>query len=310
MATRARAIEARPHAQRVLRSASRRLAWACALVCLVLVQRVQAQQPTDPRATSAVDAEGATTTAEPADRDTPLTAFVPHGIASGDPDAAPSRTDASEKPKSGWAALPIGTYAPETQLGLGGFASHFFRVGKVPPRSRPSSVSIVGLYTMEQQLIAELIPEIYWDEQRWHVWSRVDYRRYPTLTWGVGQDAPKSSREAYTEDRLRWMATVDHSIDGPLRLAGKLEAIYVTFRNLDPGGSLEQGLLPGSAGGRTVGIGPGLIWDTRDHMLQPHEGELYELAVMTWGEPNARAPALHRAADRRCAVLQARAPRG
>ena len=46
------------------------------------------------------------------------------------PVTAPVTT--SERPRSGWAALPVATYSPETSLGLGAFATHFFRFGAEP----------------------------------------------------------------------------------------------------------------------------------------------------------------------------------
>lgn len=194
--------------------------------------------------------------------------------------ARPAR--AEDKPRSGWAVLPIATYSPETQLGLGVFGTHFFRVGDAAADTRPSSVSAVGLYTWRQQVIAELIPELYWDAMRSHVWSRLDYRRYPNKLWAIGNDSRASSEEAYTEDRLRWQAVVDHALAGPLRIEAKLELIAMQLHGVEPGGLLGDGAVPGASGGRSVGLGPGLLWDSRDHLLVPRHGELLEVSVMAY----------------------------
>jgi outer membrane protein assembly factor BamA len=189
------------------------------------------------------------------------------------------------KPRSGWAALPIASYSPETQLGLGAFATHFYRIGDASAETRPSSISAVGLYTLRNQLIVELIPEAYWDEQRWHVWSRLDYRRYPNATWAVGHDAPEDSEESYREDRVRWQARVDHELRGPLRALATLEAVYMELAELEAGGLLAREAIPGARGGRSVGLGPGLLWDTRDHLLTPRRGALYELSLLAYASP-------------------------
>ena len=186
--------------------------------------------------------------------------------------SSPLPLPVSDKPRSGWAALPVATYAPETQLGLGAFATHFFRVGDASAETRPSSLSAVGLYTLRNQLIVELIPELYWDEQRWHVWSRLDYRRYPNAMWAVGNDAPDDSKEWYREDRVRWQARVDRAISGAWRVEGTLEAMYMELAELEPDGLLEREAVPGARAGRSVGLGPGLLWDTRDHLLTPRRG--------------------------------------
>lgn len=191
---------------------------------------------------------------------------------------------ADTKARTGWAALPIGTYSPETSLGLGAFASYFFRMPGEATATRPSSLSAVGLYTLKQQLITELIPEAYWSNQKWHVWSRLDYRRYPTTLWAIGNRATKESDERYTEDRLRWQALVDRSLFGSMRVLGKIEAISMGIEDVQAGGLLDTEALPGARGGLTVGVGAGLLWDSRDHMLTPHSGDLHEITVMTFGE--------------------------
>ena len=193
------------------------------------------------------------------------------------------KTRAAERPRSGWAALPIGTYSPETSLGLGAFATHFFRFGNEPTATRPSSLSLVGLYTLNEQLITELIPEVYWDQENWHIWSRVDYRRYPNKLWAQGNRARLDTEERYAEDRLRWQVLVDRALFGALRVEGKLEAIYMSLSDLRPNGLLDRDMLPGADGGRAIGLGGGVLWDSRNHMLTPDEGDFHELAVMSYG---------------------------
>lgn len=192
--------------------------------------------------------------------------------------------EAQPRPRSGWAALPIGEYTPETSLGLGAFATHFFRFGSEPVTTRPSSISLVGLYTLREQLIAELIPEAYWDNQTWHLWSRLDYRRYPNQLWAQGNRAREDSRESYAEDRLRWQVLADRAVAGPLRVEAKLEAIGMSVTDVRPGGLLATGELPGARGGRAFGLGLGVLWDSRDHMLTPHDGDYHELLFMSYGE--------------------------
>jgi outer membrane protein assembly factor BamA len=148
-------------------------------------------------------------------------------------------------------------------------------------------VSIVGLYTWRNQLITELIPELYWDGDRSHLWSRLDYRRYPNKVWAIGPDAPDSSKESYLENRWRWQARIAHAIRGRLFLVGHFELLNMKIADVEPGGMLAAHSLPGSTGGFHLALGPGLLWDTRDHVLTPHDGEFYDVALMTsqraWG---------------------------
>jgi hypothetical protein len=198
-----------------------------------------------------------------------------------DSDAVGAPPIPETKPRSGWAGLPIFTYSPETQLGLGVFGTHFFRTGPTLERSRPSSISVVGLYTWRNQLITELIPELYWNEDRSHLWSRLDYRDYPNTLWAVGPRAPDSSKEAYAERRLRWQGRIGQAIRGPLFLYGHFELLHMDLHDREAGGLLDRDEIPGADGGFTMSIGPGLAWDTRDNSLAPHTGAYYDIVLMS-----------------------------
>lgn len=185
------------------------------------------------------------------------------------------------KPATGWAALPIVTYAPETEIALGGFASYFFRLGEVTAASRPSSVSVVALYTLRNQLITELMPELYWNGDRSHLWTKFDYRRYPNQLWAIGSNAPDDSEEPYTEDRFRWQLKAGQSIRGPLFIYGHLRLIEMGLEDEVPGGLLATDGIAGSDGGLSFEVGPGFAWDSRDHALAPHRGALYDFRLLT-----------------------------
>jgi hypothetical protein len=187
----------------------------------------------------------------------------------------------SEKPREGWVSLPIATYAPETQLGLGAFGTYFFRVSEDRRNERPSSISAVALYTWRKQIITELIPELWWDEDNGHLWSRLDYRNYPNKLWAVGSDAPSSSEESYTENRFRWQGRVGRAIRGPLRLYGHFELMHMTLDDVEPGGLIDRAMVPGQDGGFTMALGAGLTWDTRDHALMPQRGAFYDIVLMS-----------------------------
>lgn len=198
-----------------------------------------------------------------------------------DNDPLPPPPMPKKRPRTGWAGLPIITYSPETELGVGLFGSHFFRTGPSLERSRPSSISVVGLYTWRNQLITELIPELYWNADRSHLWSRVDYRRYPNRLWAVGPNAPDRSEEKYSEDRLRWQGRIGQAIRGSLFLYGHFELLHMDLDDREPGGLLDRGAVPGAQGGFTMAVGPGLAWDSRDHALAPHTGAFYDVVLMS-----------------------------
>jgi hypothetical protein len=196
-----------------------------------------------------------------------------------------SQESAEEKPRSGWAALPIIYYTPETELGLGGFTAHFFRIGNAPASTRPSSLAMLAIYTIRDQFMVEMIPELYWGWEKWHIWSKLDYRLYPNSFWGVGNHTAESDKEAYTENTPRLQFSLRRLLYFSFYLEGRLDAQYLLTQNTSTNGLLASGSVLGATGGRTVGLGLTLGWDTRDHALEPHRGSLYELSGMAWEGP-------------------------
>jgi hypothetical protein len=61
-----------------------------------------------------------------------------------------------------------------------------------------------------------------------------------------------------------------------------VEVVSMTIEEAKPGGLLDREAVPGAKGGRAIGIGPGVAWDTRDHLLVPRKGYFHEIVVMSY----------------------------
>lgn len=188
----------------------------------------------------------------------------------------------SDRADSGWAALPVVMASPETGLGLGGFGVHFFRLGNASLASRTSSLALVLLYTTRQQFIGELIPEFYWDDERWHIWSELDFRHYSNYFWGIGNDMPESQKEEYNETSPRGQIWIRRLIYLSFYLEARIDVQYMSISRVKRGGLLDKRAVPGAVAGRTVGTGMTVGWDTRDHAFAPHQGSFHEFSLMTW----------------------------
>ncbi len=201
----------------------------------------------------------------------------------GNPDGEEGDGTSDERPsRSGWSAAPIVSYAPETHFGLGAFGVHFFRLGDAPVESRTSSMAVVALYTTRHQFIGELIPEFYWNDERWHLWSKFEYRHYPNALWGVGNDLPESNEEWYLESGPRWRTWIRSMLVYSLYLQLRIDAQYMKISRIEEGGLLASGAVPGYGGGNTTGIGLTLGWDSRDHPQLPRRGGFHEISMMGW----------------------------
>lgn len=187
-----------------------------------------------------------------------------------------------ERDRNGWAALPLASYSPETHLGLGAFGIYFFRLGDEPAETRPSSAAVVGLYTTRGQAIVELIPELYLDNERWHLWTKLDLRSFPDSFWGIGNDMPDDQEERYSQVSYRARAWLRRQLAPGFYVGMRADAQYLNVTETELNGLFDSGGVPGADGGRTVGLGPTLAWDDRDNAVQSRSGAFYQASLMTW----------------------------
>ena len=196
-------------------------------------------------------------------------------------EAAEAAEAEPERERSGWTALPFATYAPETGLGLGGFGVFFFRLPGERTESRPSSIAADILLTTRLQAIVELIPEFYFDEERWNLWTKWDVRLFPNSFWGIGADLP-DNEERYSSFSLRGRAWLRRQIWDRLYAGANVDAQHFSLSDLATGGILDTQDIHGEEGGFTLGLGVTLDYDNRDNVVETYEGGYYQLQLMHW----------------------------
>lgn len=176
--------------------------------------------------------------------------------------------------------FPVATYAPETELGLGALAIVFFPPSPDDPREhRTTSLALLGLYTLREQAILELQPNLYWNDEGWHWWSKIEYQKFPDRFFGIGNDTLLSAEESYERRFLRGRTRIMHRLLSKLHVGviGDVQRFEATYP--DPDGTFATTDVLGEPGGLTVGFGFALQWDSRDHEVAPREGGYYEA---TW----------------------------
>jgi hypothetical protein len=175
------------------------------------------------------------------------------------------------------ALVPLGSYAPETSVALGLMFVLFTDVKN--PGERPSSLETLGIATARRQFLFELQPDRYWDEQRFHLWNKLEYRYYPDRFFGIGNDVPNRPLP-YTRQMLRGRLLFERRLLGSLWLGGYSEAMYMEpVYGASAPGFAE---VPGRDGGLAVGVGPQIAWDSRDSALAASEGTLLSLQATSY----------------------------
>ena len=202
------------------------------------------------------------------------------------PKNKPESAKADPKKKS-WAPhfilVPDVYYRPETRLavGIGSFAN--YRLGKDKENTRPSTIGLTVLYTMNKQMRISLRPEIYFGGNSYILSGAVNYSIFPTRFYGIGSNIPSSQAETYTPDTLGLQLSVRRKFFEDFFAGVQYQFRKTIIQKVEPGGMLSSGTITGSQGGIISGLGLGLSWDNRDNIIFPRRGRYFQLTADVFG---------------------------
>lgn len=183
-----------------------------------------------------------------------------------------------------YAVLPLPTldYGPETGFGAGAVV---LVTGRPFPDTRQSTLEVEGGLTTERQRILELDMQLFLPEDRALLTLSAEVLRYPEDFWGVGPDTPAAAEERYTADRIELQVEPLVRPVGDLFVGPSAQAQWVYGLEAAPGGLLASGEVPGSDGGRSVGLGYVALWEGRQRPVTPAPGERYLGLRQQWYRP-------------------------
>ena len=183
--------------------------------------------------------------------------------------------------RDSWTFIPAVTYSPETSLGLGLRALKIFRPANAQDSlTRPSSLPLTFLYTLNMQAFATAELNLWETENRTYLNTRLELSDFPFRFFGIGNN-PQTD-EVYATRFIYFHVNYQKRITRGLYLGPRYE-----FRTDDIYEKTEQGLLasgkiPGSEGQFLSGLGAMLNYDTRDNIFQPTRGVFHQLSYMTF----------------------------
>lgn len=201
---------------------------------------------------------------------------------SGAPPATPP-TAATERESSSWNALPLVSYSRETQFAFGGFGVAYFRVGDSAPNTSPSFIAAAAMVTTRAQVLVDLYPELWLDDERWLTTGQIAYRRFPDFFFGVGNETREEDRETYTLHSVWTRFDLRYRAWRSLFIGARHESQWHELLELGEAPLLSSGNVRGAEGGFRQGIGPMLVWDSRDNTLSARSGLYYQASFMVFG---------------------------
>jgi len=94
--------------------------------------------------------------------------------------------------------IPILAYQQETSVATGIAYGYYLKSKDI---SRISSVSGSAVYTLRNQFVFNLTPKIFFGENKWYLYSNLNFRNYPDYYFGIG-NRPNATKQTYTSQNI------------------------------------------------------------------------------------------------------------
>jgi len=187
----------------------------------------------------------------------------------------------STKKKEGIFILPLIYYTPDTRFAAGAMGVYYFRTGKNEsdslPITRLSYIKLLADYTQNRQLDIWSAWNIFTDKERFLFKGDLRYRNFPDRFYGVGNNTLQSQVEFYSYDFVsaKFLALKNLGYQAFWGLDYQFSYQY-NFKYDQNSQLLKNGLVTGYDGGLASAFGLVFTFDTRDNVVNAHNGFLLE----------------------------------
>ena len=189
--------------------------------------------------------------------------------------------DTSDLAESQLLVYPTLSYAPETSWEFG-FSSLYVYFAKDDTANRLSEINAFTFLTLENQYGIWLDHAIYSDQDKWFFLGRLRYQSFPLYYHGIGINTPDEYVARVDANQLAIKERVLRKVKKNLFLG--LEFDYQRLASVDfvspEGGSDPLPAPLGYRGSDNLGLGIGLVKDSRHNVLNVRDGFFSELAFL------------------------------
>jgi outer membrane protein assembly factor BamA len=176
--------------------------------------------------------------------------------------------------RSSFVILPIVFYSPETRWGGGTGGIFTYRPAWGRNGGHPSFIPFKAVYSQNKQCEVRIEPELYFKDDSLFLQANLSFEKFPERFYGIGNDVPAGEEEDYTPRHFSVCLSLQKRVFSGRNVFVGLAYEYDNYKflELDPGGQLVVGAIPGSQGGTISGFSAILRWDTRDNVFFPRRG--------------------------------------
>lgn len=183
--------------------------------------------------------------------------------------------------------VPSVSVSPETDWAFGVAGAYYFMA---KGESRLSDISFDAAYSLNRQWNVNVNSTVYLN--RWQIWTRLGYRKFPDFYYGVGNRPEKRlpQRVRYDSNNAYFTLQPQYNIDNRWSVGAALAAYYDYAKTTDISADSLQRLTGKPVSGlneKLFLLGIGLIgsFDTRDQVYYPSRGVLLKAVYTHYEAP-------------------------
>ncbi len=182
----------------------------------------------------------------------------------------------AEEKDSGFVALPVIYYTPETQLALGAGGMYYFHLAGTEHRS--SSIQLFSVYTTNNQFQLEVVPELYWDQDRFRFRGSFSLYRFVDRFYGIGNSTLKNNEEQFKSRKMNVALNLQTRIFSSYYAGLEYRYRWEKITEFDPEGRLQPSGYLGVEPGVSSGFSLFAVKDSRNTLYSPLSGAFHQLS--------------------------------
>jgi outer membrane protein assembly factor BamA len=183
------------------------------------------------------------------------------------------------KQKNVFQVLPVVYFTSETRWVLEVFS---YKTFKLSEKSSLSSLKLFLNASQEKQYSFLLPFQVFSKHDKYLFLGRIELSKYPEYFYGVGNKTTHQQREKYIPTLFSFQAKALKNLDHRLFLGVNLMFRQIRTDLLGLCNAFnDKSRFVGINGYRGGSIGPSIIFDSRDHILNPYRGIYFDLSLTT-----------------------------
>ncbi len=193
-------------------------------------------------------------------------------------------TGSSAKPR--FLFYPTIGFSPETRWEFGASSLVVFHYNN-DTSLRLSEISVFGFYTEMKQLGLWIDHAIYGKDNKILLLGKMRFQNYPLLYYGIGNRIAEKPLAVVPANYYNVRERFVYRLKGNLFAGLELDYQHLANPEFDWHEHVirhDSALPQGGHGSQNLGVGLGLLWDSRHNILNVREGFLAEVAFLRYGK--------------------------